>query len=124
MPWSANTVILLVATICCTSAAQVFQKRAAMDLVSRQSQPQQKIAGLLSADVLISILLLGCGLLLWLIVLSKVQVSIAYPLLSINYVIVLLCAKWLFNETIPTHRWIGAFSIMAGIWLLVGEAAQ
>ena len=69
-----------------------------------------------------TVALLGGGLLLWLLFLARVDVSIAYPLLSINYVIVLLCAKWLFHETIPTHRWVGAFAIMAGIWLLVGEA--
>lgn len=122
MPWSTTTLLLLVSTIFCTSAAQIFQKRAALELVRRQGQPEQNIVGFLSKDILISCLLLGSGLLLWLIVLSRMQVSIAYPLLSINYVIVLLSAKWLFHESVPSHRWVGAFSIMTGIWLLVGEA--
>ena len=77
---------------------------------------------IISKDVLLSIALLGSGLLLWLLFLARVEVSIAYPLLSVNYVIVLLCAKWLFKEAIPSHRWVGAFAIISGIWLLVGEA--
>lgn len=124
MPWSTTTLVLLISTIFCTSAAQVFQKRAALELIRRQDQLEQKSAGFLSPDILISCLLLGSGLLLWLAVLSKIQVSIAYPLLSINYVIVLLSAKWLFHEAVPSHRWVGAFAIMAGIWLLVGEAGS
>lgn len=59
----------------------------------------------------------------WLLVLRRLDVSIAYPLLSINYVIVMLCAKWLFGETIPTHRWVGAFAIIAGICVLASGTA-
>ncbi len=120
MLWSTTTLLLLASTIFCTSAAQVFQKRAALGLVHRQDQ--QKIARPFSKDVFISILLLVSGLMLWLMVLSRIQVSVAYPLLSVNYVIVLLSAKWLFHESVPAHRWVGAFLIMVGISLLVGDA--
>lgn len=119
MLWSTTTILLLVSTVFCTSAAQIFQKRAALALAHT---PAPEYSPIISKDIIFSIALLGGGLLLWLLFLTRVDVSIAYPLLSINYVIVLLCAKWLFHETIPSHRWVGAFAIMAGIWLLVGEA--
>ena len=68
-------------------------------------------------------MLLGIGLLLWMLVLTQLDVSLAYPLLSINYVLVLLAARFVFAEHVPSHRWVGAFAIVAGIVLLLGEIA-
>ena len=54
----------------------------------------------------------------WLLVLSRVEVSYAYPLLSIGY-IVTACAGWLlFNEGMDATRWVGIFVICLGVWLI------
>ncbi len=116
---------LVVLTICCTSAAQIFEKRAALrSLASVEAVADRGVVyGLLlkHRDFLISLVLLGIGLLLWLVVLARLDVSIAYPLLSLSYVVVMIAAKLFFDEQIPLHRWVGAFLIIAGIGLLVGE---
>lgn len=58
------------------------------------------------------------SLLIWLVVLSKVNLSLAYPLISISYVLVLL-VSWLFlNEAIPAVRWIGVGLIIAGVFFI------
>jgi undecaprenyl phosphate-alpha-L-ara4N flippase subunit ArnE len=109
--------VLLVLSIGCSSAAQIFQKLAAHDLTTQAGSPLQL---LLKRNVLLSILFLGTGLLLWLVVLGKLELSIAYPMLSMGYVVVMLAARWLFHETIPPRRWLGTAFIMAGISMLVG----
>jgi len=54
----------------------------------------------------------------WLLVLSRVQVSYAFPLLSIGYVINAVAAYYLFGETISLLRMSGIFVIIAGVWMV------
>ena len=114
-PWWVFALLLL--SIACSSTAQVFQKLAAQDFATHQGS---RWTLLLKRNVLLSLVLLGSGLLLWLMVLSYLELSVAYPILSLGYVVVLLVARYLFQETIPTQRWLGIVLIMLGISILVG----
>lgn len=109
--------VLLLVSIGCSSAAQIFQKLAAHDLATHVGSPLQL---LLKRNIVLSVLFLGSGLMLWLVVLGRLELSIAYPMLSLGYVVVMLAARWLFHETIPPRRWLGTAFIMAGISMLVG----
>ncbi|MCL2790285.1 MAG: SMR family transporter [Desulfobulbus sp.] len=54
----------------------------------------------------------------WLLVLSRVEVSYAYPLLSVGY-IVTACAGWLFfQENMNITRLAGIVVICFGVWLI------
>jgi multidrug transporter EmrE-like cation transporter len=57
----------------------------------------------------------------WLLVLSRVQVSFAYPMLSIGYVVNALAAYYLFGEPLTSIRMLGIFVIIAGVYL-VGQS--
>lgn len=61
---------------------------------------------------------LGGGLIAWLLVLDSMDVSKAFPYLSVGQVLVLLAAKYHFHEDIPASRWAGALLIFAGIGLI------
>lgn len=54
----------------------------------------------------------------WLLVLSRVQVSFAYPMLSIGYVVNALAAYYLFGEPLTSMRVLGIFIIIAGVYLV------
>lgn len=54
----------------------------------------------------------------WLLVLSRVQVSYAYPMLSIGYVVNALAANYLFGEPLTSMRMLGIFVIIAGVYLV------
>lgn len=54
----------------------------------------------------------------WLLVLSRVQVSYAYPLLSIGYVVNAFAAFLLFGEDLSLMRMSGIFIIMTGVYLV------
>jgi len=54
----------------------------------------------------------------WLLVLSRVQVSFAYPMLSIGYIVNALAAYYLFGEPITSMRMLGIFIIIAGVYLV------
>jgi len=59
---------------------------------------------------------------LWIGALSRVEVSVAYPMLSIGYVVNALAAWYLFGEALSLQRWIGIGFILIGVWLLVRSA--
>jgi multidrug transporter EmrE-like cation transporter len=55
---------------------------------------------------------------IWLMVLSRVDVSFAYPMLSVGYIVTALASKALFGETVITARWIGILVICLGVYLI------
>ncbi|WP_366922052.1 EamA family transporter [Metallumcola ferriviriculae] len=57
----------------------------------------------------------GISAVLWLAVLSKTELSYAYPLVSLNYVFILLLSAWLFKEHISLFRVTGLLFILAGV---------
>ncbi len=54
----------------------------------------------------------------WLLVLSRVQVSYAYPMLSIGYVVNAVAAYYLFGESMSVMRMSGIFIIIAGVYVI------
>jgi multidrug transporter EmrE-like cation transporter len=58
------------------------------------------------------------SLVVWIMALSRVQVSIAYPMLSIGYVINALAAWYLFGENVNLQRWLGIGFIVIGVYLV------
>ena len=55
---------------------------------------------------------------IWVMALSRVEVSVAYPLLSIGYVVSAVAAYFLFGETLGSMRWLGIGFIVIGVWLI------
>lgn len=60
----------------------------------------------------------GFSLLVWLMALSRVDVTLAYPMLAIGYVINALAAQHFLNEAMSLQRWIAIGVIMLGVALL------
>jgi len=58
------------------------------------------------------------GSLIWLIIISRVDLSFAYPLISIGYILVAIFSWWLFNENINWMRWLGTVIIILGVILI------
>ncbi len=54
----------------------------------------------------------------WILALSRVEVSVAYPMLSIGYVVNAVAAWMLFGEDLTTARLAGIGVIIVGVWLV------
>jgi multidrug transporter EmrE-like cation transporter len=54
----------------------------------------------------------------WIVALSRVEVSLAYPMLSLGYVVNALAAWWLFGEALGPMRWAGMLLILGGVLLM------
>ena len=55
---------------------------------------------------------------IWIVALSRVDVSIAYPMLSIGYVVNAFAAWWLFGEMLTPMRLVGISIILVGVFVL------
>ena len=69
----------------------------------------------------LSVVMLGSGMLVWLWVLQHVEVSIAYPMLSLNFIFVTLAAHWIWKERFSLYHWLGLVLIISGIVILGGS---
>jgi len=58
------------------------------------------------------------SIVVWILGLSRVPVSVAYPLLSVGYIINAIAAHYLFGESVTLTRWLGIGFIVVGVWLV------
>ncbi len=68
-----------------------------------------------SPYVLGGLVVYGFATVLWLFILSRVELSLAYPIQSLAYIIAVFGAYWLFNEPLSAAKIIGCLLILAGV---------
>jgi len=71
-----------------------------------------------SPYVIGGLLIYGLGTFFWLIFLSRVPLSYAYPFISLGIVLGLLSAWGVFHEHVPPLRWVGMLVVCAGVLLV------
>jgi multidrug transporter EmrE-like cation transporter len=71
-----------------------------------------------SPFIMIGVVIYVMSLCLWLLVLSRVPVAIAYPMASIAYIFNAVGAYYLFGEHLSFPQIIGIFVIIFGVYLL------
>ena len=54
----------------------------------------------------------------WLAVLSRIDLSLAYPMVSVAYVVTAIFAYFIFKENITLIRWLGILTICLGVFLV------
>jgi len=109
------TLLLVLAACALTCLGQVAQKYA---VESWRGQSLGNSAKLRSPWLWVALVALGTGLLVWLLVLQRLEVGIAYPMLSLNFVLITLVARFVFHEVIDRRHWLGVALVMAGVLLL------
>ncbi len=81
------------------------------------------ILSLIGKAALSPIILFGLGLyvvgfIVWLIVLSRVDLSFAYPMISLNYVLIVFFSWLVLGEHLDLTRLIGVLVICSGVVIL------
>lgn len=69
----------------------------------------------------VSVLLLGIAMLLWLLVLQRVPVSQAYPMLSLNFIFVALAGRILWRERLTLRQIAGTLLVVTGVALMASQ---
>jgi len=118
--------LLLLSSIILTATAQLLMKTGMMGL-GELSYNWQFVEQLLYSESLISLFIVfsglacyGLSMIAWIGVLTRIDLSIAYPFLSISYILVYLAAlllPWL-NESFSLLRFSGIIFISIGLILI------
>ncbi|CDG97974.1 EamA family transporter [Xenorhabdus bovienii] len=111
---TSNLALLILVSLL-TCAGQLCQKQA-VTCWQKTDTPHKGVS--VAIWLTGAILLLGIGMIFWLRLLQYLPLSIAYPMLSINFVVVTLVGQFLYQEKVGLKHWIGVFAIMFGILLM------
>lgn len=65
----------------------------------------------------------GVSLVVWIAALTRVPVTVAYPMLSIGYIINALIARYWLGETMGPGGWLGIGFIVLGVTLIARQGA-
>jgi len=69
--------------------------------------------------IILGIVLYILATLIWLVVLSQEEISFAYPLAAIGYIIVAIIGKVFFNENLSIFRVVGILLIVIGVYFIL-----
>jgi drug/metabolite transporter (DMT)-like permease len=114
-----NNLLLLMA-VALLSASQVLQKVGAARRLAGKHRPQEWAAALLSPELLAAGFAIVAGTAMWLVVLYRMDVSRAFPFLSLGSVAVVTVSRFYLKEPVSVYRWAGVFLIAVGIALVAG----
>lgn len=71
--------------------------------------------------VVVGFLLYALGALGWLVVLSRVDLSFAYPFLGLSYVTVPVVAVLLLGERFDRGQWLAVVAVLVGVTMVAGS---
>ena len=86
--------------------------------LSLSTLPPVFIKAATNLHVLLGLGCYGLGFMVWLIVLSKAEVSYAYPLISLGYVFTAILARALLGEAVGATRLAGIVVTCFGVFLI------
>jgi drug/metabolite transporter (DMT)-like permease len=82
--------------------------------------PVSSLLGLLGTPwILVGFVLYGVSAVLWLDVLSKLDFSMAFPMVSLTYVFSLFIGRFVFHETVGPERILGVLLILGGLFFVI-----
>lgn len=73
---------------------------------------------LLAPLTLLGLSLYAVSAIFWIAALARVELSYAYPMLGIGYILVAILAWQLWGENMSVQRIVGTFVVAAGVWLV------
>lgn len=120
---SAISLALLLVSVVFAIAGQ-FTLKSAMDQIGRigtaqVNKPVETVARAAREPRLwAGLTLFGVSAIFWLVVLSRVPLSVAYPVVGISYVVVVAISRFFLHEDVPPLRWLGAAVVAAGIAII------
>lgn len=115
-----DTVIILLTSIGLATAGQLLLKAGMTDIGVVEGIAFGDIAELVRSVVtswkaLLGLAFFGASALFWLVTLSRVPLSTAYPVVSLSYILILGFSTAVLGERPPLLVWVGVVFIMFGI---------
>ncbi|MBI3941606.1 MAG: EamA family transporter [Chloroflexi bacterium] len=78
----------------------------------------QYLQALTSLEIWGGLFCFGVSMLIWLYVLARLDISVAYPFLGLNYILIMIGSRLIFHEPINWWKVVGSACIILGILLV------
>lgn len=115
-----NPIIVILATVTLSAVAQVALKSgvSALKLADTQGVSGLMMAAAASPFIWLGLVIYGLSILAWLWVLSKVDVSFAYPFVGLSFILTAVMGAVLLDETVSPLRLAGICLVACGCALI------
>jgi drug/metabolite transporter (DMT)-like permease len=119
-PGVVGSIVLIMVSVVFAVSGQLTLK-SAMDNIPPIGARQVKTPGATISRVArqprlwVGLFLFGISALFWLVVLTRLPLSVAYPFVGLTYIIVVFWSRYVLGETVPPVRWLGVALIAVGI---------
>jgi len=113
-------VLLLILSVASASAGQVLFKKGVLmtgEITLKDSVVGELLRVIFQPVVFSGLALYVISTVLWLMALSKTTLNFAYPFTALTFALVMLSARVIFQEPIPTWRYAGILLICLGIFV-------
>ena len=113
--------LLIFFSVLLAAFAQLLLKHGMMKvgrISSITSAPSMLLNALMSPIVIAGLAIFGISALSWLVVLSRVNLSIAYPMVSLGYVVTVFFSWLIFKESMTSITIMGCLAIALGVFLI------
>ena len=119
---TATAFALLMAGVLLNAGAQLLLKAGTNELgvitLTRDGWPDTLLRMATQGHFVLGAACYVLSLFVWILGLSRVPVSVAYPLLSVGYIVNAIAAHYLFGEAVTITRWVGIGFIVVGVFLV------
>jgi drug/metabolite transporter (DMT)-like permease len=119
----AKTMVIVLIAAALGGTGHVFLAKGMRPVGDLTEAPSAHVGGMVARAVSNPWLLLGVVLqasffFIYLVLLSRADVSLVLPLTAIDYIVVAILAQYILGETVTVARWAGMGLIVAGVGLL------
>src|SRR3990170_4759113 len=118
----ARALLILVVGLCFSVAGELMLKGGMNKVGVLSFRPENFITGLWRTFteplVLVGFVSVFLASIFWLGVISRIPLSLAYPMMSLSYVVVVAASALLLREQITPTRVLGVAIIIAGVYVV------
>ncbi|CAI9003619.1 undecaprenyl phosphate-alpha-L-ara4N flippase subunit ArnE [Brevibacillus sp. IT-7CA2] len=110
------SIVLIIISVVLSACGQVAMKMGASSLSSNSDMLLLKFLHYFTnLPIMVGLALYGLSAFIWIAALEKVQLSYAYPMAALGYVLVAVLSFLIFNEPLSLTRIVGLAIIVVGV---------
>ena len=114
--------ILIFISIVLGAGAQIAMKMGSSQVVTAGlNLLTQLLKYFTNIPILFGLLLYALSAVVWIFAISRVQLSIAYPMVASGYVLVVLLSYLIFHEPVSTLRVLGLAIVVVGVIIIANS---
>jgi drug/metabolite transporter (DMT)-like permease len=114
-------IVMLIITVLTGSVGQYFLKMGANKLgaVTGSNFVSHILGIAMIPELLVGLTCYAGAAVLYILILTRVPLSVLAPSVALQYVIAVLVGKYAFRDVIPGYRWFGLGMIIGGVVLVI-----